>query len=134
MVEQKQAGWRSSAHARNWLRSLERSAFPRIGKMPVSEVTSADVLEILTSIWHLKPPTARSVPLRIRAVLEWAIAMDWRTDNPCGRLVPMLGPQHDVGEHSLALLHREVSAAIERVRTSGTVTVAFEFLVLTAAR
>ena len=60
--------------------------------MPVSEVTSADVLEILTSIWHTKGPTARTVHLRIRAVLEWAIAMDWRTDNPCDRLLPVLGP------------------------------------------
>ena len=62
--------------------------------MPVSEVTSADVLEILTPIWHAKGPTARTVHLRIRAVLEWAIAMDWRTDNPCDRLLPVLGPQH----------------------------------------
>ena len=62
----------------------------------MTPVTSADVLEIFTPIWHLKPPTARSVHLRIRTVLEWAIAMEWRTDNPCDRLVPVLGPQHDV--------------------------------------
>ena len=54
--------------------------------------------------------------LRIRAVLEWAIAMDWRTDNPCDRLLPVLGPQHDVVRHRKALPHREVAAAIERVR------------------
>ena len=70
VVEQKRAGWRSSAHPRNWLRSLELHAFPRIGEVPVSEVTSADVLEILTPIWHAKAPTARTVHLRIRAVLE----------------------------------------------------------------
>ena len=137
VVEQKRAGWRSSAHPRNWLRSLELYAFPRIGKMPVSEVSSADVLEVLTPIWHRKASTARCVHMRIRAVLEWAIAMEWRTDNPCDRLVPVLGPQHDVVEHRLALPHREVPAAIERVRASGTITVdtlALEFLVLTAAR
>ena len=92
VVEQKRAGWRSSAHARTWLRSLELYAFPRIGKVPVSEVTSADVLEVLTPIWHTKAPTARYVHHRIRAVLEWAIAMDWRTDSPCDRLLPVLGP------------------------------------------
>ena len=99
MVEQKRAGWRSSVHPRNWFRSLELYAFPRIGDVPVSEVTSADVLEILTPIWHAKAPTARTVHLRVRAVLEWAIAMDWRTDNPCDRLLPVLGPQRDVVEH-----------------------------------
>ena len=137
VVEQKRAGWRSPAHARSWLRSLELHAFPRIGKMPVSEVTSADVLEILTPIWHTKGPTARYVHHRIRAVLEWAIAMDWRTDNPCDRLLPVLGPQHDVVRHHRALPHREVAASIEKVRASGpgkVDTLAFEFLVLTAAR
>ncbi len=129
--------WRSSAHARSWIRSLELDAFPRIGGVPVSEVTSADVLEILTPIWHTKASTARSVHQRIRVVLEWAIAMDWRTDNPCDRLLPVLSPQRDVVVHRKAMPHREVSSAIERVRAADPAkvdTLAFEFLVLTAAR
>ena len=65
MLEQKRAGWRSSEHVRSWLRSLELYAFPRIGKVPVSEVTSADVLEILTPIWHTKGQTARTVHLKV---------------------------------------------------------------------
>ena len=137
VVEQKRAGWRSAAHARNWFRTLEIHAFPRIADVPVSEVTSGDVLEILTPIWHAKAPTARFVHMRVRAVLELAIAMDWRTDNPCDRLLPVLGPQHDVFEHHRALPHREVAAAIARVGAGdpGRVdTLAFEFLVLTAAR
>ena len=137
VVEQKRAGWRSAAHARNWFRTLEIDAFPRIGAVPVSEVTSGDVLEILTPIWHAKAPTARFVHMRVRAALEWAIAMDWRTDNPCDRLLPVLGPQHDVVRHHRALPHREVAAAIEKVRAAepGRVdTLAFEFMVLTAAR
>ena len=137
VLEQKRTGWRSSEHARSWLRSLELYAFPRIGKLPVSEVTSADVLKILTPLWHTKGQTARTVHLRIRAVLEWAIAMDWRTDNACDRLRPVLGPQRDVVQHHRALPHREVAAAIEKVVAAdpGKMdTLAFEFLVLTAAR
>jgi len=112
-------------------------AFPRLGKLPVSEITSADVLETLTPIWHARPKVARSIRLRIRAVLEWAVAMDWRGDNPCDRLLPVLGPQHDVVTHRKALPHGEVAAAIAKVRAAkpGKVdTLAFEFLVLTAAR
>ena len=48
-------GWRSPQHAQLWLGSLERHVFPRIGKMPISEVTSADVVGILAPIWHDKP-------------------------------------------------------------------------------
>ena len=67
VVEQKQAGWRRRAHGREWILTFERYAFPRIGKMPVSEVTSADVLEILAPIWHTKADTARRLRQRIRA-------------------------------------------------------------------
>ena len=137
VLEQKQAGWRNRKHAREWLSSLKRLAFPRIGRMPVSEVTSADVLEILTPIWHRKAETARRVRLRLRAVLEWAVAMEYRIDNPCDRIGPVLGTQQNVVRHMRALPHREVAAAIGTVRGStalGAARLAFEFLVLTAAR
>ena len=137
VLEQKRGGWRGRRHHREWMSSLRRFAFPRIGKMPVSEVTSADVLEILTPIWHRKASSARRVRQRLRAVLEWAVAMEYRIDNPCDRIGPVLGPQHDVTEHMQALPHREVAAAIRTVRAATAPEVAklaFEFLVLTAAR
>ncbi len=119
IVEQKRAGWRSpSIHARTWLNSLERHAFPRIGGWSVSEVTSADVLEVLTPIWHVKLQTARCVRQRISAVMEWAIAMNLRTDNPCDRVEPVLGKQHEVVRHMRALPHWDVAAAISTVRAS----------------
>ena len=105
--------------------------------MPVSDVTSADVLEILTPIWHRKASSARRVRQRLRAVLEWAVAMEFRIDNPCDRIGPVLGPQQDVTEHMQALPHREVAAAIRTVQAATAPEVAklaFEFLVLTAAR
>ena len=138
VLEQKRGGWRGKWHAQNWWNSMERYAFSRIGRRPVSEVNTADVLEILTPIWHVKAETARAVRQRIRSVLEWAIAMDLRADNPCDRVLPVLGPQNDIVTHRLALPHKNVAAAIETVRASGStqpaVKLAFEFLVLTAAR
>ena len=41
---------------------------------------------LLALILHMKAPTARNVPWRIRAVLEWAVVMELRTANPCDRL------------------------------------------------
>ncbi len=138
VVEQKRGGWRGRHHAHNWLRSLERYAFPRIGKRPVSEVNSADLLEILAPIWHSKAETARAVRQRLRTVLEWAVAMEWRSDNPCDRIGPVLGPQGDIVQHMRALPHQDVAAAVETVRASDSaapaVRLAFEFLVLTAGR
>ena len=137
VLEQKRGGWRGRWHAQNWWRSMERYAFPRIGARPVSEVDTADVLEILTPIWHVKAETARAVRQRIRSVIEWAIALDMRNDNPCDRVLPVLGPQNDIVTHRQALHHRDVATAIETVRAGSAqpaVKLAFEFLVLTATR
>ena len=104
--------WRDQRHARDWLSSLTRFAFPRLGHLPVGEVTSADIVETLRPVWHARPSTARRVRQRIGTVMEWAVGMR-------------------------ALPHREVAGAIERVRSSRAWTgtkLAFEFLVLTAAR
>ena len=74
---------------------------------------------------------------RICTVLEWAVAMEYRTDNPCDRVVSVLGPQDVVVRHVRVLPHREVAAAVRKVRASNAMPgsmLAFEFLVLTAAR
>ncbi len=137
VIEQKRPGWRGPRQATVWRRSLERYAFPRIGDRPVSEVDSADILRILSPIWHVRMQTARTVRRRIGCVLEWAVAMNHRYDNPADRVLAALGPQNEVVRHRQALPHREVASAIATVRASKAglaVKLAFEFLVLTAAR
>ena len=137
VLDQKRAGWRNPKHARDWPASLQRYVFPRCGERPVSEIATADVLEILAPIWHDKPETARRVLQRVSTVMQWAVAMEFRTDNPCDRIRATLGRQRDVVQHMPALSHRDVSAALETVRASRATTaakLAFEFLVLTAAR
>ncbi len=57
---------------------------------------------------------------------------------PCDRVLLVLGPQNNIVQHRQALPHKDVAATVETVRASGTaqpaVRLAFEFLVLTAAR
>ena len=107
-----------------------------IGKMPVSEVTSADILEVLSSMWHVRAPTAWRVRKRVCAIVECAVAMELRADNPCDRTGRVLGPQSDVVQYMWALPHREVATAIDTVRAADAPLVpklALELLVLTAA-
>ena len=87
----KNPGWRHPRHAQDWMSSLRRHVLPDLGRMPVSEISSAEVLDTLRRIWHERPETARRVRQRISAVMDWAIAMQFRTDNPCDRLGPLLG-------------------------------------------
>ena len=71
----KRPGWRHPRHARDWKASLERYAYPRLGRLPVREITTADVLDALRGVWHQRPATARRLRQRIAAVMEWAVAM-----------------------------------------------------------
>ena len=138
VLEQQRSGWRHARYERDWPRSLRAYAFPRIGALPVSDVTTADVLTILTPIWHDKPETARRVRQRIGAVMKWAVAMGYRPDNPAGdALGQVLGRQRAVVQHMRALPHGAVADALATVRTSRALVTtkdAFELLVLTAAR
>ena len=86
--------------------------------MAICDVASADVLAILTPIWHVRSETARRVRQRINAVMEWAVVMEFRTDNPCDRVGTVLGPQRAVVQHMRAVPHTEVASAIESVRAS----------------
>ena len=85
-----------------------------------------------------KPETAKRVRQRIGTIMKWAIAQGHRTDNPAGEALGAALPKTDNGKrHHAALPHAKVADAIEVVQGSGAgmaVKLAFEFLVLTAAR
>ena len=138
VLKQKSGAWRNPKHAADWPTSLRLYAFPLIGDQLVSDITSADLLQILSPIWHDKPETARRVRQRIGTVMKWAVAMQHRPDNPAGEaLGEALGRQRAVVVHMPALPHGEVASAVAAVRASRAwagAKLAFEFLVLTAAR
>ena len=45
--------WKNPKHAEQWIRTLENYAFPFIGSRSVDQITSVDVLKILSSICML---------------------------------------------------------------------------------
>ena len=75
---------------------MERYVFPRVGSRLVSKVNTADVPAILSPIWHVKAPTAREARQRIRGVLEWATALEIRSDSPCDRVLPPVPARRSV--------------------------------------
>ena len=79
---QKRDAWRNAKHVKDWPASLRLYAFPHIGDKLVSEVTSADLLQVLTPLWHAKPETARRVRQRVGAVMKWAVAMGAPSGQP----------------------------------------------------
>ena len=139
VLEVHRGAWRKgSKTAQHWQATLRDYALPSLGSRPVDKVTSADILETLQPIWTTKHVTARKVLYRIGAVMRWAIAQGYRQDNPAGDAITAALPKRPAPvKHRKALSHTEVAEAILTVRNSrawvGT-RLAFEFLVLTAAR
>ncbi len=129
--------WRNAKHAAQFISTLETYAFPRLGRLQVTDVTTADVLAALQPIWLEKPETARRVRQRIGTVLKWTIAKGWRQDNPADAIMQALPKQTVAKKHRKALPYSEVSACLETVRNSGagvSTKLALELVVLTACR
>ena len=130
--------WTNAKHAAQWTSTLATYAYPKIGSKLVTDITSADILAVLSPIWTEKPETASRVRQRMETVLDWAIAQGYRTDNPASRSITKALPRMSrTKQHHQALHYRNVSNAMDKVRnsTADAVTkLAFEFLVLTAAR
>ncbi len=139
VIELHRHGWRSEKHAAQWEATLRTYVHPHLGKRSVADITTADVMAVLMPIWNEKPETARRVRQRVSTVMKWAVAQGYRGDNPAGDAIGAALPKHNgkTKRHHRALPHGEVAAAIEAVRGSNagrSVKLAFEFLVLTAAR
>ncbi len=129
--------WRNAKHQKDFIASLERYAFPLIGKTPVSHIAAADVLRVLMPIWTDKPETARRVRQRIGTVLKWAVAHGWRLDNPADSITQALPKVAKSKIHRKSLSYDDVANCLVAVRKSRAMTstkLALEFLVLTAAR
>lgn len=129
--------WRNEKHGKDFMASLEAYAFPKLGKLKVQDVTTADVLGILSPIWTSTPETARRVRQRIGTVMKWAIAQGWRQYNPADNLDGALPKVAKVKRHRAALPYDEVTtflAALAACGASPSTKLSLEFLILTAAR
>ncbi len=132
-------GWKSgSTSEKRWRATLETYAYPRLGRMSVEDITTADVMAILMPMWNEKRVTASRLRHRIGAVMKWAIAKGYRTDNPAGDAITSALPKKGKRvKHQRALPHGEVGAAILQIRECPVwkgAKLAVEFLILTAVR
>lgn len=134
--------WKNVKHAAQWITTLRTYAFPVFGEREVSSVNKAHILAALEPIWLTKPETASRVRQRIRAVLDWAAARDYRVGSDphlWDQVARSLPKTSDIKKpkHFAACPYHEVPTVLRAVRAgnaSDVVKDALEFLVLTAVR
>jgi integrase len=136
--EVKRKSLSNAKHLGQWPSTMATYVFPSIGDRPVSDVQTAEILDLLTPIWFDKPETAKRVLQRIEAVIRSAILRGHRERaSPCIGVVQELGTRHRTVVSHRALPYTEVPDFIARLRSSHSLPstrLAFEWLILTATR
>jgi integrase len=132
---------RSEIHRHQWRQTLQDYAYPIIGKMPVDEIETNDVLAVLKPIWESKCETAARLRGRIERILARATVEGHRTGPNVatwrGHLQEALPSRSEVQpvKHFRAMDYQDVPAFMADLGRIDTVAAAsLRFLVLTAAR
>jgi integrase len=143
-------GWGHPKHVAQWRASvlgLTMSGKPATGDycrvlrpLPVAQIDTPIVLQMLKPVWHDRPESASRVRARVAAVLDYAKAAGYRSgDNPAswdiiGKLLPSRSKLTAVS-HFKAVPYAGIPAFVAELRKrEGTAARALEFLVYTAAR
>ena len=135
-MELRRPKWRKGNSERLWRVSLHQHA-AALMDTPIDLIKGKDIMACLQVIWHSKRKTASRVRDRIGVIMDWAVANGHREFNPVPAIKHAMPQQSHQRRHFQALPHSEVKDAIAKVRSSTSATatkLAFEFLILTAAR
>ena len=137
----KQSEWRNAKHRAQWEMTLHRYCSP-LRSVPVDEIDTAAVLEVLQPLWASIPETASRVRGRIETVLDAARARGLigpHEANPArwrGHLDKLLPKRQKLTRgHHAAMPFADVPQFMARLRKRDAVAaLALEFTILTAAR
>lgn len=140
-IDSHKAGWKSEKHCSQWTNTLTTYAYPIIGDLPVQEVDTALVMNILEPIWYTKTETATRVRSRIENVLSWAKVRQYRSgENPAlwrGHLDNLLPQRNKVQkvQNFAAMPYDEIPHYFHSLRQKKTIAYkALTFIILTASR
>lgn len=135
-----EGSWRNDKHRQQWKNTLATYVYPVIGELPVAEVGTAHVLQILEPIWKAKAETASRVRGRMETILDAAKARGYREgENPArwrGHIAQILPARSRLTRgHHKAMAYEAIPAFVGALHKRGAVAaLALEFTILTAAR
>lgn len=135
-----EGSWRNDKHRQQWKNTLATYVYPVIGELPVAEVGTAHVLQILEPIWKAKAETASRVRGRMETILDAAKARGYREgENPArwrGHIAQILPARSRLTRgHHKAMPYEAIPVFVGALHKRGAVAaLALEFTILTAAR
>ena len=132
--------WRNEKHRQQWKSTMATYVYPVIGDLPVAEVGTTHVLQILEPIWRAKAETASRVRGRIETILDAAKARGYREgENPArwrGHIAQILPARARLTRgHHKAMPYENIPMFLAALQQREAVAaLALEFTILTAAR
>ena len=139
LLKAKEGSWTNPKHAAQWAMTLREYAKP-LHDLPVADIVIGDVKDCLMLHWKERPETANRLRSRIQAVIDYAIAHEWRTaGNPArwkGLLDKVMPERRKLQRgHHAAVDYRLAPQLFAALRPSaGVAARAVEFMALTATR
>ena len=137
VIELNAPTWTNAKHANQFKSTLTHYVTPKLGRRPVNDIQTTDILSVLQPIWVEKNETARRVKQRIGTVMKWAIAQGFRSDDPTLALNQVLPKPNRKTKHRASLPYGEVAMCLESIRQSNAMLstkLAIELLILTSTR
>jgi len=133
--EARKADLKGGGTAGRWYSPLEIHVMPKIGDVPIEEITQNDLKDTLAPIWHEKAETARKAMNRLAIVFRHGAAMGLPVDmQATEKAKALLGAQRKQSAHIPAMPWREVPKFIASLTDGGMVEQCLIFSILTACR
>ncbi|WP_324752786.1 tyrosine-type recombinase/integrase [Roseovarius sp. Pro17] len=133
--ECRKAELKGDGKAGRWFSPLELHVLPKLGKIPVADISQIDIRDALKPIWHAKADTARKALNRLSIVLRHAAALGLEVDlQATDKAKALLGRSRHTPQHIPAMPWIEVPEFYRTLEVPTTTNLALRILILTAVR
>lgn len=133
--ESRKADLKGDGKAGRWLSPLQVHLFPKLGRVPVTQLDQISIRDALAPIWHEKPDAARKAINRANLCIKHAAALGLDVDlQATAKAKALLGRQRHTPKRLPAMPWQDVPQFYASLN-DGTVThLALRFLILTGSR
>lgn len=133
--ESRKAELKGDGDAGRWFSPLEHHILPKLGKVPVADISQTDIRDTLAPIWHSKAATAEKALSRLRICMKHAAALGLDVDlQATEKARALLGRQRHKVQNIPAMPWLEVPAFYASLKDGSVTHLALRLLILTGVR
>ena len=131
----RKAELRDGGKAGRWMSPLKLHVLPKLGKVPIADITQIDLRDTLAPIWHEKADTARKAMNRLNICFKHAAALGLNVDiQAIQKAKALLGKQDHTSTNIPSLPWQDVPGFYNSLADGGVSAQALRLLILTGSR